>query len=409
MSNCLSYPFNGVVELPKGLDCGLMDENGNEILVQKEGRKTVALVEIPAQGFKVFEKSGKAPEGEAASGALVLENELIRYEFEKDGTIRRIFDKECGREVLERNGRGNLFSLYKDRPAAHDAWDIDIYYEKCLLENAKSVKAEKIPGGFVRNGIRFTLKIGVSEIVQEAYLPFTGKRIDFKTVVDWKERHKMLRVSFPVDIRSETANYDIQYSFMNRNTHRNTSWDFAKFEVVAHRYADISEHGYGVAILNDCKYGHKIHENVLDLNLLRSPTHPDADADLGVHEFTYSLLPHAGTLTESTVMAEAAMLNMGVNVFDGCGKPKFEVPCTIDSDGISMEVLKKAEKEDCHVIRLVETKGHTSKGVLHVNLPKAKLIETNLLEWTEGKSISGARPVEISMRPFEIRTYKIKI
>ena len=271
------------------------------------------------------------------------------------------------------------------------------------------MKAEKIPGGFVRDGIRFTLKIGVSEIVQNVYLAFNSKRIDFQTVVDWKERHKMLRVSFPVDVKSETANYDIQYSYMNRNTHRNTSWDFAKFEVVGHRYADISEHGYGVAILNDCKYGHKILENVLDLNLLRSPTHPDADADVGVHEFTYSLLPHKGTLTESNVMAEAAMLNMGVTVFDNCGKPKHQVPCTIERDGISMEVLKKAEKENCHVIRLVETKGRTSKGILNISLPKAKLVETNLLEWTDGKSIACAKPVEITMRPFEIRTYKIKI
>jgi alpha-mannosidase len=107
-------------------------------------------------------------------------------------------------------------------------------------------------------------------------------------------------------------------------------------------------------------------------------------------------------------MAEGAMLNMGVTVFDGFGKPKYQVPCKIESDGISMEVLKKAEKENCIVIRLVETKGHTSKGILKLNSPKAKLVETNLLEWTEGKTINGVKLVEITMRPFEIRTYKIK-
>jgi alpha-mannosidase len=107
-------------------------------------------------------------------------------------------------------------------------------------------------------------------------------------------------------------------------------------------------------------------------------------------------------------MAESAMLNMGVTVFDGFGKPKHPVPCTLESDGLSMEVLKKAEKENCIVIRLVETKGHTSNGILKVHLPKARLVETNLLEWTEGKTINCAEPVEITMRPFEIRTYKIK-
>ncbi|HCE43840.1 MAG TPA: alpha-mannosidase 2c1 [Lentisphaeria bacterium] len=410
MSNCLSYPYRGTVELPKGLDCGLIDEDGNEILVQKEGKKTVALVDIPPQGFKVFEKSGTAPDGEVPAGKdLVLENELIKYEFDKDGSIRRIFDKECGRDVLEKGKKGNVLTLYKDRPHNFDAWDIDIYYEKSIIQNAQAVKAEKLPGGFVRNGLKFTLKVGDSEIVQTVHLPFDSKRIDFKTFVDWKERHKMLRVSFPVEIRSEEANYDIQYSYMHRNTHRNTSWDRAKFEVVAHRYADLSENEYGVAILNDCKYGHKIYDNVIDMNLLRSPTDPDPDADRGTHEFTYSLLPHKGHLTESDVMQEAAMLNMALTVFDGFGKPKYKVPCTIQSDGISMEVLKKAEKENSIVIRLVETKGHTSKGVLNVNVPKAKLVETNLLEWTEGRSVSCAKPVEISMRPFEIRTYKIKI
>ncbi|MFA6292137.1 MAG: glycosyl hydrolase-related protein, partial [Victivallales bacterium] len=129
----------------------------------------------------------------------------------------------------------------------------------------------------------------------------------------------------------------------------------------------------------------------------------------GVHEFTYCLLPHKGHLTDSNVMAEGAMLNMGVTLFDDSGKPKYQVPCTIESDGISMEVLKKAEKENCIVIRLVETKGHTSSGILKVNSPKAKLVETNLLEWTEGKTISALKPLEIAMRPFEIRTYKIKM
>lgn len=408
ISNCLSYPFNGVVELPT--ECGLIDEDGIEILVQKEGRKTFALVEIPPQSFKVFEKAGNAPAGESGSGKeLVLENELIRYEFENDGTIKRIFDKECNRDVLEKGGRGNLLTLYKDRPVNYDAWDIDIYYEKAILETASAVKVESIPGGYVRSGLKFTLKVGVSEIVQNIYLACNSKRIDFQTKVDWKERHKMLRVSFATDIRSERANYDIQYSYMHRNTHRNTSWDRAKFEVVAHRYADLSENEYGVAILNDCKYGHKIVDNVLDLNLLRSPTEPDPDADLGVHEFTYCLLPHKGHLTDSSVMAEGAMLNMGVTVFDGFGKPKYQVPCTIESDGISMEVLKKAEKENCLVVRLVETKGHTSKGVLKMNLPKAELVETNLLEWTDGITVSTLKPLEIVMKPFEIRTYKIKM
>ena len=139
----------------------------------------------------------------------------------------------------------------------------------------------------------------------------------------------MLRVAFPTTIRSDKASFDIQYGYAERNTHRNLSWDMARFEVAAHKYADLSDRDYGVALLNDCKYGYKVLENVIDLNLLRSPTHPDPDADLGHHEFTYSLLPHTGTLIESDVIAEATQLNQPPAFFAGCSLGAATVPFTV--------------------------------------------------------------------------------
>ncbi len=136
-----------------------------------------------------------------------------------------------------------------------------------------------------------------------------SKRLDFETKVDWKEKHKMLRVHFPVNVRAEQATFDIQYGHVKRNTHRNTSWDKAKFEVVGHKYADLSDHDYGVALVNNCKYGYMIHNNILDLNLLRSPNNPDPDADQGQHQFTYSILPHNQNFIQSDVIAESSILN----------------------------------------------------------------------------------------------------
>ena len=215
----------------------------------------------------------------------------------------------------------------------------------------------------------------------------------------------MLRAAFPVNVRSDFASFDIQYGYAKRPTHRNTSWDMARFEVAAHKYIDLSDLDYGVALLNDCKYGHKVHDNVLDLNLLRAPTYPDADADLGKHSFTYSLLPHKGDLVASDVMAEASLLNQPVSVFAGSSiRAVSALPVQVESDSVQLEVLKKAEKEDCLVIRLVERAGRKGSATLAV---AGELIETDLMEWHDAGAV-GKGKVELSFEPFEIRTFKIK-
>jgi alpha-mannosidase len=219
----------------------------------------------------------------------------------------------------------------------------------------------------------------------------------------------MLRVSFPVAILADSATFDIQYGYAKRPTHRNTSWDQARFEVVGHRYADLSEPDYGVALLNDCKYGYKVHRSVLDLCLLRSPTYPDPDADRGHHEFTYSFLPHTGDLIRSNVIAEAALLNQPPIRFDGCHGDAAQMPIRLDGDGVSLEVVKRAEKEECLVLRIIETHGCRSAAVLYVDPPWRQLISTNLIEWTDGPARDIAGPVALTLDPFEIRTYKLKM
>ena len=216
----------------------------------------------------------------------------------------------------------------------------------------------------------------------------------------------MLRVAFPTTIRADQASFDIQYGYAKRNTHRNLSWDMARFEVAAHKYADLSDNGYGVALLNDCKYGYKVLENVIDLNLLRSPTHPDPDADLGHHEFTYSLLPHTGDLIRSDVQDQAIQLNQPPALFTGRTLRESAVPLTVTGEGVALEVLKKAEKEACLVVRLVERLGRETTATVTLNEEKATLAETDLMEWNELATLGSGR-IEISMKPFEIRTFKV--
>ncbi len=409
--NVLSHDFDAPVALPQGWHAGTIETaQGERVVCQIEDGTPVARVCVPAQACLTLRKAGAqpAPAVFVQAGELMLENELVRYEFDDNGVLHRAFDKEAGREILVADG--NVLTLYEDNPHNFDAWDIDITYEQQALETARGEQSEALAGGPVRQGLRFSLRIGDSRIEQQVFLAAGRKRLDFVTRVDWHERHRMLRVAFPTAIRHDQATFDIQYGFVKRPVHRNTSWDMARFEVAAHLYADLSNSDYGVTLLNDCKYGYKVHDQVLDLNLLRAPTEPDPEADLGEHTFIYSLHPHRGDLVHSDVLKEAALLNHLPLAFAGYRAVESAMPpCKLEGEGLSLEVLKKAEKEDCRILRIVEIRGAVSHGVLKLANPKARLIETDMLEWQEqGEEISGAEPVKLTLQPFEIRTYKLK-
>ena len=216
----------------------------------------------------------------------------------------------------------------------------------------------------------------------------------------------MLRVLFPTSIYSDEAFYGIQFGYVKRPTHRNTSWDLAKFEVPAHKYADLSDNTKGAAIFTDCKYGFKIHENIMEMNLLRSPTYPDPDADIGKQKFTYSFYPHKNHFLNSDVINKSNEMNRLPLIYDN---KKLDQPLKplikILNNDISIEAIKKAEKENCYVIRLVEQFGKTCETGFELQ-DNYKLTETNLMEWEEFKTIK--RDEKISFKPFEIKTYKIK-
>lgn len=408
--NTLSCDYNSPLELPASwTGVEVIGENGDRLPSQSENGKVYIEAVVPAMSSVTFRKGAAVDNKISRGNKLVLENELVRYEFNSAAELISAYDKETGRDFLVKGEKGNLLSLYIDHPNRRDAWDVDFFYEQEFIENASLETAPESFSGPVRQRIDFKLSIGNSHIFQQASLAANSKRLDFVTEIDWHESRRMLRVSFPAALSVNEAACDIQYGFVKRNTHRNTSWDMAKFEVAAQRYVDFSEPLYGVALLNDCKYGHKVSGSTIDLCLLRSPKYPDWNADQGIQTFTYSLLPHTGCLEDSCVMHEAACLNRSPLVFDGyCGK--ISAPCSLVSENVGLEVLKKAEKEDCHIIRLVETKGRHSEAVLKLNNDKARLIETNLLEWTEEASVKVENGMaEISFTPFEIKTFKIKI
>jgi len=234
-------------------------------------------------------------------------NELLRVSVGVDGTLERVYDKACLRDILQ--GRGNQLWAYVDKPREWDAWDIDESYEQEGLEIGGVEKIEVLESGPLRAAIRVHRAWRDSRIVQTYRLLASSRRVNIETHIEWHERQVLLRALFPLAVRSHEATFETMYGVVRRPTHRNTSWDAARFEVAAHRFADLSETGYGVTLLNDGKYGLSARENVLGISLLRSPVHPDPLVDEGKHHFTYSLFPHEGDWTGAGVVQEAFALN----------------------------------------------------------------------------------------------------
>ena len=404
--NSLSNVWTGLADLPEEwAGCAVLDEDGKELPSQLiDGRPRVA-VSVPAGGCITIAKGSRKTDPVRDTGKRILENHLVRYEFNAAGHLVSAFDKELKREFL--TGEGNVLSLYNDRPVRYEAWDVDIYYPRDKKGIVKCVTAGTVLRGPAADSIEFSYRTEKSEFKQLVVLAAASNRLDFTTSADWHEYRTLLRVAFPTTVVSETASFDIQYAYVERNTHRNTSWDQAKFEVCGQRYADLSDRDCGAALLNDCKYGYCVKDSTLDLALLRSPVHPDRFADQGRHLFTYSFLPHAGTLPDSNVMEEAASLNRPVLLADGFQSGKFEAPCRLESDGIRLEVVKRAEKDDSLILRLVEIRGRYSAGTLHFAAKPARVSETDLMEWKKGAALPLRRnALDLQLNPFEILTLR---
>ena len=258
-------------------------------------------------GLEVAVMAAAEPPDPATADGRTLENALVRVELGEDGTLASVFDKRAGREVLA--GRGNQLWAYVDKPRAWDAWDLEASYEDEGDELPPADEIRVVEAGPHRAAIRVTRTFRNSRIVQDVRLWAGSARIDLFTRIDWHDRRWLLKARFPLAIRSQRATFETAFGVVERPTHRNTSWDAARFEVPAHRFADLSEPGFGAALLNDGRYGHHALGNELGLSLLRSPVWPDPLADEGEHELTYSLLPHAGGWLEGGVLAEAEDLN----------------------------------------------------------------------------------------------------
>jgi alpha-mannosidase len=418
MFNSLSHERDGTVMLdaPAQLTVAV-GPDGSRAPVQRDDQGRAMLrARVPACGWAVYDLTDGAAapvDAELAVGDRHLVNSRLRVELDDRGLLTSVLDRTTGREVL--SGPGNLFQLHPDYPNFYDAWDVDRFYLNQVEDLTDLESIRIVEEGPVRVALQITRTFGSSRVSQTMSLTAGSPFLEFDTEVDWQEANRFLKVAFPVTVRSHRATYEIQYGHVERATHANTSWDLARFEVCAHKWADLSEPGYGVALLNDCKYGYDIRGNVMRLSLLRAPTWPDPVADRGLHRFTYQLLPHSGDLREAGVVDAGYDLNVAlraVPVAPAVGpRPRSATLVAVDAPNVVLEVVKLPDgdtPEGALVLRLYESWGRRGPVTVRAPWPIASATRTDLLEREqENLRVDGDR-IGLEVTPFEIVTMIVR-
>jgi alpha-mannosidase len=404
------------VEVPDGATVA-RDPDGVAVPLQAVGDgRAVFEATVPAFGYRTYDlvagdaDSGPAP---AEAGPRHLTNGILRVELDDLGLFRSIVDQRVGRQVLVPEGGGNLLQLHPDYPNFFDAWDIDAWYRRRAEDLVAVDNIEVLESGPVRSAIRLKRSFGSSSITQTVSLAAGSPVIRVDNEIDWQERNRLLKVAFPVAVRSPRATYEIQYGHVERPTHANTSWEAARFEVCAHKWADWSEPGYGVALLNDCKYGYDITERGIRLSLLRSPTWPDPEADRGVHRFAYGLLPHPGDLRTAGVVDAGYEFNVPLRVRPTTAHAGTRAAAGslvgIDAANACVEVVKRADDgSGALIVRLYEAWGARGPVTVTAPAPLRRATRTALLERELGPVEVVAGAARVDLRPFEIVTLRLE-
>jgi alpha-mannosidase len=377
---------------------------------------------------------------EVTKGVFVLQNSQLKLRVE-NGAITSLYDSSQGRELVEKGTKANQYVIYDDKPLYWQAWDVEVYHLDTRQELAST---ETRIGEDLGHRASIVTETRISEhswikttISLDAALEGRQSRVDVAAEVEWRETMRFLKVEFPFDVRSTDAAYETAFGVVRRPTHYNTTWDMAKFEVCCHRFADLSEHGYGVSILNDSKYGFATCGNVMRLSLLRSPKAPDANADMGRHAIRWAIFPHTGALGPTTVRAALEFNNplSAVSVSEQSkttasllSSPQVTL---VGDEALVLDTVKRAEDDaDVSVgllpakrqgsrsviVRIYDSLGGRGRGTVRTGWKLKRVVKTNLLEddledvkVDDDGDADGRKSFDVSLRPFEVATYRLEL
>ncbi len=343
-----------------------------------------------------------------------LENATLRIAVDpKSGCITSVYDKRVGFEALAPGACGNELQAFKDTPARYDAWNIDpgtLDRPPARLTQADAV--EVVENGPMRNVIRVTRHWQNSKFVQRIILYAGSDQAEVVNDIDWHETHVLLKAAFPLSASSPFATYEIPFGTIERPTTRNNTWEKARFEVPALRWADLGDGQHGMSLINDCKFGYDAAGNVLRLTLLRSPTSPDPDADRGHQHFSYAIYPHAGDWKQAMTVRHGYEFNvkpaaMQVEAHSGDMPAGFSF-VSLSADNVVLAAMKKAEDSDALIFHMYEWSGKDAEVNLKVPRGATGAIETNLMEQPQGKPLTIENDrVSVTIRPYEILALRV--
>lgn len=366
------------------------------------------------------------------SDAFVLENDQLRVVVE-GGCITSLYDRVMEREVVEKGGKANKFVIFDDIPLFWEAWDVEVYhletkrdlkYGQTKILERKPHKVTLVTDITISDGSSLKSYISLSAAIEGQ-----PSQVECAAEVDWHENSKFLKVEFPVDVVNTEASYETAYSITKRPTHYNTSWDMAKFEVCCHKFADLSEHNYGVSILNDSKYGFATAGKTMRLSLLRAPKAPDAHADMGHHSIRWAIFPHKGSLSSLTVRAAYAfnnplkLLSTSGATAKSLGGAPIQLINRDDSESLILDAVKRGHDDDdvsmreglrvskgqSIILRVYESLGGHSRGTIKTLFDVQRVAKTNVLEDELEEIEFGSGRFDIELRPFEVATYKLQL
>ena len=366
---------------------------------------TPTFVRCPAFGTGAVAQTADQVSVKEEGGRIVFQNKHLRAELLADGRLVSLVDSATGREAV--SGEANVIEMYDDKPTNWDAWDVDPYH----LETGKPVAAESHVVHSAASPLRaeasFEYSLGkASKLSVTVRLDAESERLEFHCRADWREQERLLKVAHAVNVRSMHATYEMQFGVAERPTHFNAPGDLAKFEVPGHRWADLSEFGYGVSLLSESKYGFSTLANVMHMTLLRAPMSPDPTADRGEHAFAYALYPHAGGWAESDVVRQGAAFNRPI--LFGAGGTAGESLFEVRDRNLVLDTVKKAEDSDATVLRFYECHGGRGTAAVKVDLPFAEAVYCNALE-DEGDAVAAENgTLTIPYEPYRVITVKLR-
>ncbi|MEX0602202.1 MAG: glycoside hydrolase family 38 C-terminal domain-containing protein, partial [Bacteroidota bacterium] len=391
----------------------------------KGGTRLLCYIENipPCSGFSLTvassRKQSSAPEPWARTNRTV-DGPLFRIRIDGKGQLTSVYDKRLRRELLQKGGRANVFQTFPDKAKQWDTWDIEPEFDNRKADLFRLRSSKILHSGPICTVLRFVhSSINRSTITQDMWLYHKVPLIEFRTTVRWSEKHILLKAAFPLNVKTTSATYDIQFGTMHRPTKPRSPEDKAKFEVPAHEWVDLSDQKFGVSLLNDSKYGHDVREGTVRLSLIRSPRFPhevdpgklygERHTDQGDHEFRYALFPHGGDWKQGETIRRAREFNVPFLVTpDSTPRP---VPPFVTNlpKNLMISSVKKAEDGEELIVRIYEAHGHSSKTTLEFGYGIEKAFSCTLLEKDVAPLKSSRNKLVLKFAPHEIKTLKLKL